>query len=163
MRLGRFVSASVVLLCLCAAFGATTSAARGPKPPPPCYVAFPGAHSSRIGRTLIYNRQASVQYVVCDGFGLHPSADFPITSGMVCGLVSEVIGFKADRLGLFVSGACSGVDLAGDPREPSQYVGIACGWASKRSSRKGGQTGRDPRERGVYVGSVRRQLHRGGV
>ena len=49
---------------------------------------------------------------------------------MVCGLVSEAIGFKADRLGLFVSGACSGVDLAGDPREPSQYVGIACGWAS---------------------------------
>jgi hypothetical protein len=76
--------------------------------------------------------------VVCYHFGLTPSADFPISAGMVCGMVAAIInsvpgGQAADKLSLFadgVDGACSGVELAADPSEPAKYVGIACSWAS---------------------------------
>jgi len=102
---------------------------------PPCYSAFPQARQKTIGRTTWDNRQESVRQVVCYHFGLSPSADFPVSAGMVCGLVAVAIGngpggTAAQKLGLFVDGACSGVDLASDPSEPAKYVGIACSWAS---------------------------------
>lgn len=104
----------------------------------PCYSAFPGAHRKTIGRTTWYNRQESVRMVVCYRFGLTPSADFPVSASMVCGMVAAVInaapgGQAADKLSLFadsLDGACSGAELATDPSEPAKYVGIACGWAS---------------------------------
>lgn len=76
--------------------------------------------------------------VVCYRFGLTPSADFPISATMVCGMVAATInavpgGKAADKLSLFadgLDGACSGVELASDPTEPAKYVGIACSWAS---------------------------------
>jgi hypothetical protein len=76
--------------------------------------------------------------VVCYHFGLTPSADFPVSAGMVCGMVAAAIdsvpgGRAAHKLSLFadgVDGACSGVELATDPSEPAKYVGIACSWAS---------------------------------
>jgi len=76
--------------------------------------------------------------VACYHFGLMPSADFPVSASMVCGLVAAGIdtvpgGHAADKLSLFASGvdgACSGAELAADPAEPAKYVGIACSWAS---------------------------------
>jgi len=112
-------------------FSTTVQAApQTPSRPRPCTVAFPGAHSKTIGKTTWYNRQSSVENVVCFGFGLKPSADFPITAEMVCGLAAQAIGAKADTLSLFVDGACSGTALAADPREPAQYVETACSWVS---------------------------------
>lgn len=96
----------------------------------PCYAAFPRAHRKTIGRTTWYNRQASVRMVVCYRFGLTPSADFPISASMTCGIAAVAIGHASHGLGLFTDGACSGVDLASDPKEPAKYVGIACSWAS---------------------------------
>jgi len=101
----------------------------------PCHAAFPQARRKTIGKTTWYNRQESVRMVVCYRFGLTPSADFPISSSMVCGMTAVIIdsgpgGQAAHRLSLFVDGACSGVELAADPSEPAKYVGIACSWAS---------------------------------
>jgi WD40 repeat protein len=98
--------------------------------PPPCQAAFPDARSKTIGKTTWHNRQESVRMVVCNRFGLDPSAYFPISPSMVCGLVAQVIGVRAQKLAAFVDGACSGPDLAADPRDPVKYVGIACSWAS---------------------------------
>jgi len=119
-------------VCLLVLTQLTVAGAAGtPKAPPPCSAAFPGARETTIGRTTWYNRQSSVQSVVCFGFGLNPSADFPISAGMVCGLVAQAIGSGgADKLGLFVDGACSGASIAADPREPTKYVEVACSWVS---------------------------------
>jgi hypothetical protein len=72
--------------------------------------------------------------VVCYGFGLNASADFPVSAGMVCGLVAQAVdlpgGEIADNLSVFADGACSGGELASDAGEPAKYVGIACSWAS---------------------------------
>ncbi len=68
--------------------------------------------------------------LVCNHFGLEPSADFPLSWSMACGLVGKVIGKGAPKLALFSDGACSGVELAGAPREPTKYIGIACSWAA---------------------------------
>ena len=97
--------------------------------PPVCYQVFPDAHSTTIGRTTWYNRQRSVQYVVCDGFSRNPSADFN-TDGVACGLASVAIGVASNDIGAFVDGACSGVALASRPKAPETYVGIACSWAA---------------------------------
>lgn len=96
----------------------------------PCFAAFPDANRKTIGRTTWYNRQESVRMVVCYRFGLTPSADFPISASMICGIAAVAIGQASHDLGLFADGACSGADLASDPKEPAKYVGIACSWAS---------------------------------
>lgn len=107
---------------------------RGRRQPGPCYSAFPDARSTTSGRTTGYNRQESVRMVLCYGFGMDPSADFPVSAGMVCGLLAQVIhlpgGQALHNLSLFADGACSGADLASDPGEPVKYIGIACSWAS---------------------------------
>jgi hypothetical protein len=97
---------------------------------PPCQAAFPDARRKTIGRTTWYNRQESVRMVLCYRFGLNPSADFPISSSMVCGVLAQVLGKGSVKLGLFVDGACSAADLADDPKQPTKYIGVACGWAS---------------------------------
>jgi len=98
--------------------------------PQACTAAFPAAKSKTIGKTTWYSRQRSVDYVVCDVFGLQPSADFPITSDFVCALVSQAVGAKAEHLSLFIDGACSADAIASDPKEPATYLAIACSWAS---------------------------------
>lgn len=98
--------------------------------PAPCQAAFPNARSKTIGKTTWHNRQQSVRMVLCARFGLEPSADFPISAGMVCGVLAQVIGRGSENLGLFVDGSCSGAELASDPKEPTKYIGIACGWAA---------------------------------
>lgn len=100
------------------------------KSPPPCQSAFPNARSKTIGKTTWYNRQESVRMVICGGFGLEPSADFPMSSSMVCGLLAQVIGKGSDRLGIYADGACSSADLARDPKEPVKYLSAACSWLS---------------------------------
>jgi hypothetical protein len=97
---------------------------------PPCQAAFPDARRKTIGRTTWYNRQESVRMVLCYRFGLNPSADFPISSSMICGVLAQVIGKGSAKLGVFADGACSGADLASDPKEPVKYISTACGWAS---------------------------------
>jgi hypothetical protein len=109
---------------------ASAASARAAAPAGTCAAAFPAAHSKTIGKTTWYNRQRSVENVVCDGFGLDPSADLPITSDFVCALVSQAIGARYDHVALFVDGACSADSLASDPKEPASYLGVACGWAS---------------------------------
>ncbi|HVY78018.1 MAG TPA: hypothetical protein VG898_05895 [Solirubrobacterales bacterium] len=97
----------------------------------PCYVAFPNARSKSVGRTTWHNRQASVRMVLCYRFGLEPSADFPVSASMICGMLAEVIGRGvAKKLGIFATGVCSGAELAAAPREPARYIGVVCGWAS---------------------------------
>ncbi len=69
--------------------------------------------------------------VVCYHFGLRPSADFPISAGMVCGILSSVIGKAfARKLALYIDGSCSGAEIAAAPREPTKYIGVACSWVS---------------------------------
>jgi hypothetical protein len=97
---------------------------------PPCQAAFPDAHRKTIGQTTWYNGQESMRMVLCYRFGLDPSADFPISSSMVCGVLAQVIGKGSVKLGVFADGACSGADLASDPKEPVKYISTACGWAS---------------------------------
>lgn len=97
---------------------------------PPCQAAFPDARRKTIGKTTWYNRQESVRMVLCYRFGLEPSADFPISSSMVCGMLAQVIGKRSPKLGVFADGACSGADLADDPKEPVKYLSAACSWAS---------------------------------
>ncbi len=68
--------------------------------------------------------------ILCYRFGLEPSADFPISSSMVCGMLAQVIGKGSQRLGVFADGVCSAADLADDPKEPVRYLSAACSWAS---------------------------------
>lgn len=100
------------------------------KPAPPCQTAFPDARSKTIGKTTWYNRQEGVRMVLCNRFGLEPSADFPISAGMVCNVLSQVIGGYSRNLGLFIDGSCSGADIASSPKEPVKYISVVCGWAS---------------------------------
>lgn len=126
----RFCAWLVGLSVLVGALLSAAPAHAAKRKPPACSQAFPNAHSRTIGRTTWYNRQRSVQMVTCDGFGLSPSADFPISADMVCGLVAQAIGIKAHSLGLFVDGVCSGAALAASPKEPAKYIGVACDWVS---------------------------------
>lgn len=119
-------AAMVIVLAVCA----SPASARPDVLPKPCTAAFPGAASKTIGRTTWYNRQRSVENVVCDGFGLQPSADFAITSDFVCALVSQAVGSEAEHLSLFIDGACSADAIASAPKEPATYLGVACSWVS---------------------------------
>lgn len=107
-----------------------TQPQRSARQPSPCIAAFPDARAKTIGKTTWYNRQESVRMVVCYGFGLTASADFPVSADMVCGLVAQAIGAPAETLGLFADGVCSGAELATEPNEPTKYIGLACQWAS---------------------------------
>jgi hypothetical protein len=126
-RIAGWTTVAVIMLTL----AANAANAQSGTLPPPCSAAFPHASSKTIGKTTWYNRQSSVENVVCDGFGLQPSADFPVTAGFVCAIVSQAIGAKAERLSLFIDGGCSGDAIASDPHEPATYIGVACGWASE--------------------------------
>lgn len=117
--------AAGALLCVSGAASAAASSRR----PAACGQAFPGAHDQDFGRTTLYNRQSSVENVVCFGFGRKPSADFT-TDGMACALISTAVGLKWDSLGLSIDGVCSGAAIAADPKASARYVGLACDWAA---------------------------------
>jgi hypothetical protein len=128
-KLARRLIATISIAAV--AMGCASSAsARTVSSPLACAAAFPAAGSKSIGKTTWYNRQRSVEDVVCDGFGLDPSADFPLTSDFVCALVSQAIGDKFGSFDLYVDGACSADAIASDPKEATTYIGVACGWAS---------------------------------
>lgn len=98
-----------------------------------CYQAFPTAASHRLGRTIFYNRQASVQYVLCDGFGVPQKFSFPPTDELVCGLTADILGAAGENtttLELFDDASCSASALAADPKSSEHYLGLACSWAS---------------------------------
>jgi hypothetical protein len=132
----RLLASAVVLLLLLGVaatailFASPTSSAKAAKSPPPCQAAFPNARAKTIGKTTWYNRQESVRMVICGGFGLEPSADFPVSASMVCGLLSQAIGKGSDKLGIYADGTCSAADLASDPKEPVKYLSAACSWGS---------------------------------
>jgi hypothetical protein len=134
-RTPSFVGAAVtvvLLACLSISGGpvGVGAAQASPKPAPACKSAFPDAREKTIGKTTWYNRQESVKMVLCDRFGLDPSANFPIGSGMVCSVLSQVVGAWSHNTGLFVEGSCSGAEIASSPKEPVKYISAACGWAA---------------------------------
>ena len=96
-----------------------------------CSRAFPDARAIDIGRTTLYNRQASVENVICFGYGRNLSADFN-TDGVACGLLSAALGAgRVKTLELFADaadGACSGVAIAAQPKSPESYLEAACSW-----------------------------------
>ena len=122
--------AATILMTVGGGSSISTAQAAKKRRTPPCRAAFPGARRKTIGKTTWYNRQESVRMVLCYRFGLEPSAHFPISSAMVCGILAQVIGRRAPRLGVFVDGVCSTADLANDPKEPVKYISAACTWAS---------------------------------
>lgn len=130
IMLALVAGALVIALPVVGIDGPVGVARAASRPVPPCRVAFPDARQKTIGKTTWHNRQESVRQVLCYHFGLEPSADFPVTSSMVCGMLAQVIGKGSDRLGVFADGACSGADLADDPKEPVKYLSAACSWAS---------------------------------
>jgi hypothetical protein len=131
----RIVGAAVTLAmvaCLSIPGGpvGVGAAQAAPKPAPACRSAFPNAREKTIGKTTWYNRQESVKMVLCGRFGLDPSADFPISSGMLCSVLSQVIGAWSHNTGLFIEGSCSGAEIASSPKEPVKYISAVCGWAA---------------------------------
>ena len=133
LRVVRPVLLGALLACVIAAgvSAPTWAASTAPVPANPCQNAFPGAKTHDIGKTTLYNFQESVHHVVCYGFGLNPDSGVSITSDFVCALAAVGIGTtNAETLELYVDGACSAAAIANDPKEPSTYIGIACGWAS---------------------------------
>jgi hypothetical protein len=79
----------------------------------PCVTAFPTASSTTTGNTTSYDREASVQAIICAGFG--GDVKFKIDDGVKCSLLAAAIGSKFARTGAFIDGSCSGVALATDP------------------------------------------------
>lgn len=135
LQTATIVGAAVTLvLVACLSFSGgpvgVGAAQASPKPAPACRSAFPDAREKTIGKTTWYNRQESVKMVLCGRFGLDPSADFPISSGMVCSVLSQVIGAWSHNTGLYVEGSCSGVEIASSPKEPVRYISAVCGWAA---------------------------------
>jgi hypothetical protein len=134
----RIVIALVAAACIvsvAAPSDAVTAAYRAANSTEPtmCFKAFPGAHTTDVGRTSIYNRQASVQEVICLGFGRNPSTDFD-TDGVACGLLAAVLGpVEVKGLAVFADatdGACSGIAIADQPKAPERYIEAACSWGA---------------------------------
>jgi hypothetical protein len=128
--MGGFASAGFFMVGMVPARAASDGLAAGGSLPKACSSAFPSASSTRIGKTILYNRQESVERVACDGFGQKDR--FPITASMVCGIVAQAIGAKKnwEGLGLYVDGACSGAALAVKPGVETDAE-VVCSWLSE--------------------------------
>lgn len=119
-----------VLLAVCAPGIAGVHTRSRHRPiPGPCYTAFPSASSTTRGKSTFYNRQRSVQLVVCDGFGQRVGAHFNVTAGMACALLTAAIPEKYRHAALFIDGSCSGAQLAVH-HDVETNVGAACGFAA---------------------------------
>ncbi len=123
--------------------------------PPPCFSAFPGARSKRVGRSLLYNYQESVEQVLCNGFGRRTAADFPVSAALACSLVATAAGVVGSKLSnpdlkgteLYATGTCSVIELASDAPLLEKFVSQACSWASTI-------LGRTPAVAWGYIGGV---------
>jgi hypothetical protein len=89
--------------------------------------AFPGANEKSHGATTLYNRQASVKAVACNGFGL--DVKFEVDGGVVCAVISAAVGVKYDKLHLFIDGGCSSAELQAN-QDVGTASGVACGMLS---------------------------------
>jgi hypothetical protein len=101
----------------------------GHKGPSPCFTAFPSGKSTTRGQSTFYNRQRSVELVVCDGFGQRATAKFTVTAGMACALLTRTIPRKYRHVALFIDGSCSGAALAAHP-DVETDLGAACGFTA---------------------------------
>jgi hypothetical protein len=131
----RFAACVTALCLLVAVLGLVTTPAaahalhRPAREPSPCQRAFPQARSKTKGHTTDYNRQESVEMVVCWGFGRSSKDHFEVTAGMACALLAQAVGVRHETTGLFVDGACSGAELAAHP-DLETSVGAACGFVA---------------------------------
>jgi hypothetical protein len=92
-----------------------------------CVTAYPNANRVTRGGVTLFNRQASVREVDCNGFG--GDVNFHVDGGIVCALTAAAIGRGFDRLSLFVDGSCSGAALAAN-HDVGTVAGAACGMLS---------------------------------
>ncbi len=92
-----------------------------------CVKAFPAANQMSRGGTTLYNRQASVREVACNGFG--GDVSFHIDGGIVCALTAAAIGPRFEKLSLFVDSSCNGAKLAAS-HDIGTASGPACGMLS---------------------------------
>lgn len=92
-----------------------------------CVAAYPNANRVTDGGTTLFNRQASVREVDCNGFG--GDAGFHVDGGIVCALTAAAIGPGFDKLSLFLDGSCSGAALAAS-HDVGIVAGAACGMLS---------------------------------
>jgi hypothetical protein len=92
-----------------------------------CVTVFRGANETSNRGTTLYNRQASVQAVSCNGFGF--DTHFHVDGGIVCALTSAAIGPKFPKLSLYIDGSCSGASLAAN-HDVGTVSGQACGMLS---------------------------------
>jgi hypothetical protein len=97
---------------------------------PPCVDGFPGAHAKTVGKTTVWNRQDSVRYIVCDGFGLKPSSGIEPSAAFVCDMAAIAIGKTDEVEGFKAESACDAYEIEKDPKAAATYVGILCGWAA---------------------------------
>ena len=112
-----------------------------PKPPAnPCLhpdKAFPRSHITHIGRTEIYDYQASVEYVVCDQFGYGGRVGMP-WGQMACGIISSTTGWVGNkwhipnlsRLGTATDGMCTATELTSNASHLEKGASILCSWAA---------------------------------
>jgi hypothetical protein len=83
-ELARRSTAVVAVIAIALVCGSPASA-RASSSPLACTTAFPDAHTKSIGETTWYNRQSSVENVVCGGFGLQPNV------GVACSRASALL------------------------------------------------------------------------
>jgi hypothetical protein len=92
-----------------------------------CVTIFSDAKRVTKGGTTLFNRQASVREVACNGFG--GDVSFHIDGGIVCALTAAAIGPGFDKLSLFVDSSCNGAQLAAS-HDVGTTAGAACGMLS---------------------------------
>jgi hypothetical protein len=120
--------AIAVTACALITFG---GAAQASSVAAPCVKGFPGAHAKTVGKATWWNRQDSVRYIVCDGFGLKPSLSIQPTAAFVCDMTAIAIGRTDEVEGFKAEAACDAYEIEKDPKAAATYVGILCGWAAE--------------------------------
>jgi hypothetical protein len=92
-----------------------------------CNSIYSGANRKTKGGVTLFNRQASVREVACNGFG--GDVSFHVDGGVVCALTAAAIGPGFERLSLFVDSSCNAEQLAAG-HDVGTTSGAACGMLS---------------------------------